>query len=212
MTISSQPAVPAPVSARAGWLNRSTLGVALGSLFSDVSHELATAVLPAVLLALGAGPAALGLIEGSADGIATVAKLWGGAAADKAKRRKPLASVGYLVTAVGITLIAFCTTWTQVLLCRVAAWIGRGSRSAPRDVLMAEAAAPESLGKAFGMERAADAFGAVLGPLLAVALIAHGQAPQHVLLWSLAPGLLAFLSIALIVTERRREEAEVTKT
>src|SRR6185295_3675159 len=211
MTISSQPAVPAPVSARAGWLNRSTLGVALGSLFSDVSHELATAVLPAVLLTLGAGPAALGMIEGSADGISTLAKLWGGAAADKAKRRKPLASIGYLVTAAGITAIAFCTTWTQVLLCRVAAWIGRGSRSAPRDVLMAEASAPESLGKAFGMERAADAFGAVLGPLLAVALIAHSEATQHVLLWSLVPGMIAFLSIALIVVEKPRAEGDIAK-
>lgn len=203
---------PSSPSSRAGWLNRSTLGVSLASLFSDISHELATAVLPAVLLALGAGPAALGLIEGSADGISTLAKLWGGVAADRAKRRKPLASVGYLVTAVGIAAVAFCTTWTQVLACRVAAWIGRGSRSAPRDVLMAEAAAPESLGKAFGMERAGDAFGAVLGPLLAVALIAHGEAPQHVLLWSLVPGLIAFLSIALIVVEKPRADAHVAKT
>jgi len=190
--------------ARAGWLNRSTVGVALASLFSDVSHELATAVLPAVLLGLGAGPAALGFIEGSADGLSTVAKLWGGAAADRAVRRKPLASIGYLITAAGIAAIAFCTTWTQVLGCRVAAWIGRGSRSAPRDVLMAEAAAPAALGKAFGMERAGDALGAVLGPLLAVALIASGEKPQHVLLWSLVPGLLAFLSIVLIVVEKPR--------
>ncbi len=206
---SSEPAAGSP--APAGWLNRSSLGVSLASLFSDISHELATAVLPAVLLALGAGPAALGLIEGSADGISTLAKLWGGAAADKAKRRKPLASVGYLITAVGIAAIAFCTTWTQVLTCRVAAWIGRGSRSAPRDVLMAEAVAPESLGKAFGMERAGDAFGAVLGPLLAVALIARGQEPQRVLLWSLLPGLLAFLSIVWIVVEKPRAEADVAK-
>ncbi len=189
---------------RSAWLNRSTLGVALASLFSDVSHELATAVLPAVLLGLGAGPAALGLIEGSADGISTLAKLWGGAAADRAKRRKPLASVGYLVTAVGIAAIAFCTTWAQVLACRVAAWIGRGSRSAPRDVLMAEAAAPAALGKAFGMERAGDALGAVLGPLLAVALVAAGEEPRHIMLWSLVPGLLAFLSIVLIVVEKPR--------
>jgi len=186
-------------------LNRSTVGVALASLLSDVSHELATAVLPAVLLALGAGPAALGLIEGSADGISTLAKLWGGAAADKVSRHKPLASVGYLVTALGIAAIAVCTTWTQVLLCRVAAWIGRGSRSAPRDVLMAEAAAPAALGKAFGMERAGDALGAVLGPLLAMALIAGGDEPRHVMLWSLLPGLLAFLAIAVIVVEQPRQ-------
>jgi MFS family permease len=178
--------------------------VALASLFSDVSHELATAVLPAVLLGFGAGPAALGLIEGSADGLSTVAKLWGGAAADRARRRKPLASLGYLITALGIAAIAFCTTWPQVLACRVVAWIGRGSRSAPRDVLMVEAAAPSALGKAFGMERAGDALGAVLGPLLAVALIAAGQEPRRVLLWSLAPGVLAFLAISLIVVEKPR--------
>jgi len=79
---------------RTAWLNRSTLGIALASLFSDVAHELGTAVLPAVLIGLGAGPAALGLIEGSADGLSTLAKLWGGAAADRVKRRKPLASIG----------------------------------------------------------------------------------------------------------------------
>jgi MFS family permease len=192
---------------RSGWLNRSTVGIGLASLFSDVSHELATAVLPAVLLGLGAGPAALGLIEGSADGLSTVAKLWGGAAADKARRRKPLASIGYLVTAVGIALIAFCTSWAQVLACRVAAWIGRGSRSAPRDVLMAEAADPKALGKAFGMERAGDALGAVIGPLLAVLLIALGEEPKHVMLWSLVPGALAFLSIAFVVVEKPRPVA-----
>ena len=186
------------------WLNRSTLGVALASLCSDISHELATAVLPAVLVGMGAGPAALGLIEGSADGAATLAKLWGGHAADRATRRKPLASVGYFVTAVSVAAIALCTTWVQVLALRVTAWVGRGSRSASRDVLMAEAAAPAAWGKAFGLERAGDALGAVIGPLLAMALIASGDDPQHVMLWSLLPGLLAFLAIAVVVVEEPR--------
>ena len=195
---------PGATAGKSAWLNRSTLGISLASLFSDIAHELGTAVLPAVLLGLGAGPAALGLIEGSADGLSTLAKLWGGAAADRVKRRKPLASIGYLVTAVGIAAIALCTTWAQVLACRVAAWLGRGSRSAARDVLMSEAAAPSALGKAFGLERAGDALGAVLGPLLAMLLIAGGQEPRHVMLWSVVPGLLAFLSIAFIVVERPR--------
>src|SRR5881296_2583251 len=94
----------------AAWLNRSTVGVALASLFSDVSHELGTAVLPAVLLALGAGPAALGLIEWSADGLSALAKLWGCALTDRVTRRKPLASIGYFVTAVGVAAIALCTS------------------------------------------------------------------------------------------------------
>lgn len=191
-------------AARAGWLNRSTVGIALASLFSDVSHELATAVLPVVLLALGSGPAALGLIEGAADGLSALAKLWGGVVSDRLARRKPLASVGYLVTAVGTAAIGLCTTWRQILACRVAAWIGRGSRSPARDVLMAEAADPRVWGRAFGMERAGDAFGAVLGPLLALALVGSGVRPQHVMAWSLLPGLLAFLAITGLVRERPR--------
>jgi MFS family permease len=186
---------------RAAWLNRSTLGLALASLFSDVSHELGTAVLPAALLSLGAGPAALGWIEGSADGLSALAKLWGGVVTDRVSRRKPLASVGYLVTAVGVAAIGLCTSWLQVLGCRLAAWIGRGSRSAPRDVLMAEATTPATTGKAFGMERAGDALGAVIGPLLAVALLARGIEARHVMFASLLPGLLAFLSIVLLVRE-----------
>ena len=191
---------PAPTPT-AAWLNRSTAGVALASLFSDVSHELGTAVLPAVLLALGAGSAALGWVEGSADGLSAVAKLWGGVVTDRVTRRKPLASIGYLVTALGIAAIGLCTSWAQVLACRVAAWIGRGSRSAPRDVLMAEATTPATTGKAFGMERAGDALGAVIGPLVAVALLARGVEAKHVMFASLFPGLLAFLSIVLLVRE-----------
>jgi MFS family permease len=192
--------------ARSGWLNHSTVGIALASLCSDVSHELATAVLPVVLLALGSGPAALGVIEGFADGLSALAKLWGGIVTDRLTRRKPLASVGYLVTALGTAAIGACAAWWQILLCRVAAWIGRGSRSPARDVLMAEAAEPAVWGRAFGMERAGDALGAVLGPLLALALIAAGVQPQHVMIWSLAPGLLAFLAITLLVVERPRAE------
>jgi MFS family permease len=194
--------------AGAGWCNRSTVGISLASLFSDVSHELATAVLPLVLQGLGAMPRALGWIEGSANGIATLAKLWGGVASDRVRRRKPLAAAGYLVTAMGIAAISVCTTWLQVLLCRVAAWFGRGSRSAPRDVLMIDAVEAKGRGRAFGMERGADALGAVLGPLLAVWLLALGTAPQQVVLWSLLPGLLAFLAIVLLVVERTRRVAE----
>lgn len=193
--------VASPVRVRTAWLNRSTVGVALASLFSDVSHELGTAVLPAVLLALGAGPAALGWIEGSADGLSALAKLWGGVMTDRVTRRKPLASVGYLVTAVGVAAIGLCTSWVGVLGCRLAAWIGRGSRSAPRDFLMAEATTPATTGKAFGMERAGDALGAVIGPLVAVALLARGVGARHVMFASLLPGLLAFLSIVLLVRE-----------
>ncbi len=131
---------------------------------------------------------------------------------DRVERRKPLASIGYLVTAVGIAAIGLCATAWQVMLCRVAAWVGRGTRSAPRDVLVSEAAPPEAVGKAFGMERAGDALGAVIGPLLAVVLLARGVSSRHVMFVSLLPGLLAFLSIAVLVTERPNRHPAASKT
>lgn len=183
------------------WLNRTTLGISLASLLSDVSHEMATAVLPAFLVGLGAGPAALGWIEGSADGLSALAKLWGGVAADRVGRRKPLASIGYLVTGLGTAAIGLCANAWQVLACRVVAWIGRGSRSPARDVLMAEGTPAEAQGRAFGLERAADAAGAVIGPLLAMALLAEGVEARTLMFFSIAPGLLAFLAIAFLVVE-----------
>ncbi len=190
-----------PPSRRPAWLNRTTVGISLASLLSDVSHELATAVLPAFLVSLGAGPAALGWIEGSADGLSALAKLWGGVTADRVRRRKPLASVGYLVTSLGTAAIGLCTNAGQVMLCRVVAWIGRGSRSPARDVLMAEGSPVEAHGRAFGLERASDAAGAVLGPLLAMVLLARGVETRQLMLVSLLPGLLAFLAIAFLVIE-----------
>jgi MFS family permease len=183
------------------WLNQTTVGISLASLLSDVSHELASAVLPAFLLTLGAGPAALGWIEGSADGLSAVARLWGGVASDRLSRRKPLASIGYLVTGLGTAAIGICTSAWQVLACRVVAWIGRGSRGPARDVLMAEAVAAEAHGRAFGMERGADALGAVLGPLLALLLLSRGVQPGRLMLTSVVPGLLAFLAMAFLVLE-----------
>jgi len=189
-----------PRSAAPAWFNRTTLGVALASLFSDISHEMATAVRPAFLLSLGAGPAALGIIEGGADGLSALAKLWGGVAADRVHGRKTLASIGYFVTGVGRAAVGLCSSAGQAMLCRVLAWIGRGSRSPARDVLMAEGSPKEAHGRAFGLKRSADATGAVLGPL-AMILLAQGVAPRHLLLVSIVPGILAFLAIALLVVE-----------
>jgi MFS family permease len=106
---------------------------------------------------------------------------------------------------VGIAAIGLCTAAWQVFVCRVVAWIGRGSRSAARDVLMAEGAPAEAHGRAFGMERAGDAAGAVLGPLLAMLFLARGVEPRHLMFVSLLPGLLAFLSIAWLAVERAHE-------
>ncbi len=105
------------------WLNRTILGVGLTSLFSDWSHETATAVLPAFLAAIGAGPMWLGAIEGIADGLSSFAKLAAGHYTDRLKHRKPLAVFGYAFTALATASFAFATHAYHVLFGRVAAWI-----------------------------------------------------------------------------------------
>src|SRR5712691_9411072 len=108
------------------WLNRSVLGIGLASLCSDVGHEMATTAMPALLASLGASSAILGLIEGLADGLSSFAKLLSGVYSDRLRQRKPLAVVGYFVTASGMASFALATHWWHVLLGRVGGWLGRG--------------------------------------------------------------------------------------
>src|SRR6202451_1831512 len=105
------------------WLNRTVLGVGLTSLFSDWSHETATAVLPAFLAAIGAGPAWLGAIEGIADGLSSFTKLGAGHYTDRLKRRKPLAVFGYAITTLATASFAFATQAYHVLFGRVVACV-----------------------------------------------------------------------------------------
>ena len=110
------------------WLNRTVLGVGLTSLFSDWSHETATAILPAFLAVIGAGPAWLGAIEGVADGLSSFAKLAAGHYTDRLERRKPLALLGYAVTAFATASFAVATHAYHVLAGRAVAWLGRDLR------------------------------------------------------------------------------------
>ncbi|HEY2801702.1 MAG TPA: MFS transporter [Chthoniobacterales bacterium] len=189
------------------WLNRSILGIGLASLFSDVGHEMATAAMPALLASLGASSALLGLIEGTADGLSSFAKLFSGLYSDRLRRRKPLAIAGYFVTASAMASFAFATQWWHVLVARVGGWIGRGARSPVRNVLLTEATSPETYGRAFGLERAMDSAGAVIGPALSVLLVATiGLRPLFLV--TLIPGLLAACSIMFLVREKKHEPTE----
>jgi MFS family permease len=185
------------------WLNRTVLGVGLTSLFSDWSHETATAVLPAFLAAIGAGPAWLGLIEGIADGISSFAKLAAGHYTDNLKRRKPIAIIGYAVTALGTASFAFATSAYHVLIGRSLAWLGRGVRSPAKKALLAADVSPNAYGRAFGLERLMDTVGAIAGPLTALWLLEKtGHNYHRVFLWTLLPGLVAVAAFWLLVRER----------
>jgi MFS family permease len=185
------------------WLNRTVLGVGLTSLFSDWSHETATAVLPAFLAAIGAGPAWLGAIEGIADGLSSFTKLGAGHYTDRLKRRKPLAVVGYAVTALATASFAFATHAYHILFGRVLAWLGRGVRSPAKKALLAADVPPGAYGRAFGFERLMDTVGAIAGPLTALWLMQYTHhSYRTVFLWTLLPGLVAVAAFWLLVRER----------
>ena len=184
-----------------GWINSTILGIGAASLFSDIGHEMATAALPGLLVSIGASSAALGLIEGLADGFSSFAKLYSGLYSDRLERRKPLAVVGYFLTASGMASFAFATRSWHVLSGRVGGWVGRGVRGPVRNVLLTEATTPETYGRAFGLERAMDSAGAVIGPALAFLLVS--RVPLRALfLLTFIPGVIAALLIWFMVDEK----------
>jgi MFS family permease len=193
----------APSSTHSGWLNRTVLGVGLTSLSSDWCHEMATAVLPALLLSLGAGAGWLGAIEGVADGLSSFVKLASGHWTDRLRRRKPLVVAAYGVTAAATGSLAFVSTALQVMAARSVAWFGRGLRTPSRKAILAAAASPETYGRAFGFERMMDTIGAIVAPVTAIWLLgATGHNYHRVFLWTLVPGAFAALIFAVLVREK----------
>jgi len=169
------------------WLNRTVLGIGLASLFSDWSHEIATTLMPAFLASMGTAAAWLGLIEGVSDGLSSFAKMASGYYTDKLARRKPIAVLGYLVTAFGTAAFGLATSTWHVLFARATAWLGRGVRTPVRKALLAAAVTRESYGRAFGFER-------MMGvPPLRCSAIRHpvARAPRHAIVAAAGPALSA---------------------
>jgi len=188
------------------WLNRTVLGIGLASLLSDWSHEIATTVLPAFLASMGAAAAWLGVIEGVADGLSSFAKMASGFYTDKLQRRKPIAVVGYLVTALGTASFGLATAAWHILISRSLAWLGRGVRTPVRKALLAAAVTRETYGRAFGFERMMDTVGAIVGPATAFVLLAALQHNyRRVFLLTLIPGVCAAGVIAFLVREKERK-------
>jgi MFS family permease len=187
------------------WLNRTVLGIGLASLFSDLSHEMATTIMPAFLATMGVAAAWLGLIEGVSDGLSSFAKLASGYYTDYLQRRKPIAILGYALTTLGVVAFGLATAAWQVLILRATAWFGRGIRTPVRKALLAAAVDRETYGRAFGFERMMDTLGAIIAPALVWFLLPalhHHYANLFAL--TLIPGVLAVSVIVFLVKEKER--------
>ena len=174
--------------------------IALGvtSFFADVGSEMIFPLLPVFVASLGASTTFLGLVEGLADTTSSLLKLASGYVADHTRRRKPLVLFGYGVAALVRPLIALATAPWHVLAVRVTDRVGKGVRSAPRDVLIAGSVSKEETGRAFGFHRAMDHAGAVVGPLVATALLGLGWPLRSVFWAALIPGVLSVIAVATV--------------
>ncbi len=164
------------------------------SLFTDISSEMLYPIVPIFLTSvLGAPMAIVGLIEGIAESTASFLKAVSGWLSDKVRKRRPFIAAGYSLSAIAKPLLALAYVWPTVLIARFVDRFGKGLRTAPRDALIADSCAPEVRGAAFGFHRAMDTIGAVLGPLIAIALLAMLKGNLRAIF------LLSFLPAALSV-------------
>ncbi|HEX9370381.1 MAG TPA: MFS transporter [Roseiflexaceae bacterium] len=181
------------------------------SLLADVSSEMVYPLIPLFLASVGAGPATLGLIEGSAEMLASLTKVASGRRSDRTGRRKPLALLGYGLSAAGKGILAMAGGWPGILAGRLADRFGKGIRGAPRDALLADSVALDRRGRAFGLHRAMDTAGALIGVLIAYAIIAGVARPTaatytRVFALSVLPAALGVAVLAL-VRERTKPQA-----
>lgn len=200
-----------PPDSRQAPLPRTVVVIGLVSLLNDFASEMVVPLIPLLLVTvLAAGPVALGLIEGVADTVSNLLKLWAGRHSDLyGRRRKPYVVAGYLLSNLARPLIGLSTSWLAVLAIRVTDRVGKGVRTAPRDALVGDAIKEGTAGRAYGFTRALDHAGAVLGALAAAAVV-YWATPRLdiVIMLSAIPGLLAVALIALGVREPARHERQ----
>jgi len=177
--------------------SRNVLLLAATSFFADVSSEMLYPVLPLFLTQELAAPASVvGLVEGIAEATQNAVQGVSGWLADRIQQDKPVALVGYGVSALGKPVMGLATAWPQVLIGRFADRLGSGIRSAPRDALIAGSVEEQRRGAAFGLEGIGDNLGAVAGPLLAAVLLFLFAVPMRSIFYlAFIPGVIAFLLV-----------------
>lgn len=179
------------------------------SLLTDISTEMVYPLLPIFLTStLGASPAVVGIIEGIAESLASLLKVFSGYWGDKTKKKKELAIVGYGSSFVGKVTLILAGSWGGVLLARVVDRLGKGIRTAPRDALIADSADAKARGHAFGLHRAMDTFGAAVGVGIAyLLLVSDAQGYKRIFFLSMIP---AFLGVVVLFFVRQPRELKAS--
>ena len=192
------------------WLSRNLIFITLISLAQDAASELIYPLLPILIAgAVGAAPLALGIIEGAAEFAAGFTKLYSGKFSDRFGR-KPFVVGGYSLTGLGKAFTVFSITWPGIFAGRVIDRIGKGMRGTPRDALIHDGVEDKDLGKAFGFHRAGDNLGAVIGPALALALLAIlNNDVRAVAKWALIPAAISAL-LTFFIKDIKAHESKVT--
>ena len=174
---------------------------ALVSLLNEVSAQMVAPLIPILLASvLAAGPVAIGAVEGVADAVASFLKLWSGRRADvRPQSRKAMVLIGYGLALASRPLIGLASSWVPIMALRATDRLGKGLRGAPRDAILADAT-PEGLrGRTYGLNRGMDYAGAVLGSLIAAAVLAWwGASVSQVILLSAVPGVVVLVLLALL--------------
>jgi MFS family permease len=202
--------VKAAAEAHPSRLPQTIVLLGMTSLFTDVGTEMIFPLLPVFLTeTLGAGPSYLGLVEGAADGVSSLLKLVSGTLADRLPRRKPLVLLGYGLASAVRPFVALATKPWHALAVRVADRVGKGVRGSPRDALIADAAGDRA-GRAFGFHQAMDNAGAVVGPLVATALMAADWSIRNVFWIAAVPGAVATTLVAVVREPERPARSRTT--
>jgi MFS family permease len=191
-------------------LTKNSVLLACASLFSDISTEMLYPILPIFLTEnLKASGSIVGIIEGIAQATQNIIQGASGYLSDKWQRRKPIALFGYILSAVSKPFIGIANTWPGALAARVADRLGSGTRSAPRDALIASSVKEEDKGKAFGLEGIGDNLGAFLGPLITVLLFFTMQFDiRSIFYLAIVPGLFSVLMISFVKEKKNATKAK----
>ena len=165
------------------------------SFFNDTASEMAYWILPAFLTSLGAGPEALGLIEGMAESVAAAGKLFSGYLTDVVRRRKPIVVAGYVLANAVKPVLALVTQWWQILFIRFADRTAKGLRGTPRDVMLAESVDKKEIGNTYGLLQSMDSAGAIAGPLIAWWIISRLGSMRSVFWMAAVPGVICIIAV-----------------